>query len=85
MVTNIKVFAYEIELRYLWIALIVCPIAMSRSRSNYFSIKDGLSNPKQSLSSKLASRTIAFSNNEVMTVLQENSNSVKCQHAKYNR
>lgn len=58
---------------------------MSRSIRDYFSVRDGLPDPKGSLSSQVSSRAIALANKEVEKVLQEKGNSEKRKRGKYNR
>ena len=85
-VQNIRAFAVRASLGTCGLRLTMWPfVAMSRAIQDYFSVKDGLPNPKGSLRSQLPSRDIALANKEVTRVLQENGSSVKCQRGKYNR
>ena len=64
--------------------------AMSTSRSirDYFHVKDGLPDPRGSLSSELPSQAIARANEEVEKVLRhvrETGKGVKRHRGKYNR
>ena len=58
---------------------------MSGSIRDYFNVKDGLSDPRGSLSSQFPSQAIALANKEVERELRETGNSVKRQRGKYNR
>ena len=58
---------------------------MSRSIRDYFHLKDGLPDPRGSLSSRLPSQAIALANKEVESVLRETGKSEKRQRGKYNR
>ena len=51
-----------------------CTLSMSRSIRDYFHIRDGLPDPRESLSSQLPSQAIALANKEVEKVLRESGN-----------
>ena len=84
MVQNIGAFAVSISLVACRLRSMVWPLAMCRSTHDYFSIKDSFSDPKGCLSSQLPSQATALANMEVARVLQENADSIKSQHDKYN-
>ena len=56
-----------------------CFFSLIMSMYNYFAVKDGLPDPKGSLSSQVSSRPIALANKEVKKELQ------KKKRGKYNR
>ena len=58
---------------------------MSGSIRDYFNVKDGLPDPRGSLSSQFPLQAIALANKEVERELRETGNSVKRQRGKYNR
>ena len=65
--------------------VIASVMSTSRSIRDYFHVKDGLPDPRGSLSSELPSQAIARANEEVEKVLRETGKGVKRQRGKYNR